>query len=85
MTTTAMIVGMLPIAFGIGAGSEARQPMALAVTGGLVTSTLLTLVLVPVVFTYIDDFQLWIQSFFKGGKPPAANVSEPAPAKVVVR
>jgi len=57
MTTIAMIAGMLPIALGIGAGSEVRSPMAIAVIGGLMTSTLLTLVAVPVIFTYIDWFQ----------------------------
>ncbi len=57
MTTIAMITGMLPIALGIGAGSEVRSPMAIAVIGGLMTSTLLTLVVVPVIFTYIDSFQ----------------------------
>ncbi len=57
MTTIAMITGMMPIALGIGAGSETRSPMAIAVIGGLMTSTLLTLVVVPVIFTYIDSFQ----------------------------
>lgn len=61
MTTIAMIVGMMPIAIGVGAGSEARQPMAICVIGGLITSTLLTLVVVPVVFTCIDDFQNWLK------------------------
>ncbi len=61
MTTVAMIAGMMPIAIGVGAGSEARAPMAICVVGGLITSTLLTLVVVPVVFTCIDDFQLWIK------------------------
>jgi len=63
MTTIAMIAGMLPIALGIGAGSEARAPMAICVVGGLITSTLLTLIIVPVVFTYIDDFQNWLVKF----------------------
>jgi HAE1 family hydrophobic/amphiphilic exporter-1 len=54
MTTLAMIFGMLPLAFAIGAGAEMRAPMARAVIGGLVTSTLLTLVVVPVVYTYLD-------------------------------
>jgi hydrophobic/amphiphilic exporter-1 (mainly G- bacteria), HAE1 family len=57
MTTIAMIAGMAPIAVGFGAGSEVRAPMAIAVIGGLITSTLLTLVVVPVVYSYIDDFQ----------------------------
>jgi hydrophobe/amphiphile efflux-1 (HAE1) family protein len=60
MTTIAMISGMLPIALGIGAGSETRSPMAIAVIGGLITSTLLTLVVVPVIFTYVDKVQGWI-------------------------
>jgi multidrug efflux pump subunit AcrB len=63
MTTIAMIAGMLPIALGIGAGSEARAPMAICVVGGLITSTLLTLVIVPVVFTYVDDCQIWFKRF----------------------
>jgi hydrophobic/amphiphilic exporter-1 (mainly G- bacteria), HAE1 family len=58
MTTLAMIFGMLPTA--LGAGSEFRAPMAHAVIGGLITSTLLTLVVVPVVYTYLDDFGSWM-------------------------
>ncbi len=65
MTTIAMIAGMLPIAAGLGAGSEARAPMAVSVIGGLFMSTLLTLVVVPVVFTYMDDVQNWFKSFVK--------------------
>jgi HAE1 family hydrophobic/amphiphilic exporter-1 len=56
MTTLAMIFGMLPLALAIGQGAEMRAPMARAVIGGLVTSTLLTLVVVPVVYTLLDDF-----------------------------
>jgi len=55
MTTIAMIFGMLPLALGIGAGAETRAPMAYAIIGGLITSTLLTLVVVPVVYTLLDD------------------------------
>ncbi len=57
MTTLAMIFGMLPTAFGRGEGSESRSPMAMAVIGGLTTSTLLTLVVVPVVYTLMDDLR----------------------------
>lgn len=57
MTTAAMIFGMLPLAFGIGPGAESRAPMAHAIIGGLVTSTLLTLVVVPVVYTLLDDLK----------------------------
>ena len=55
MTTFAMIFGMLPLALGSGEGSEQRAPMAHAVIGGIITSTLLTLVVVPVLYTYLDD------------------------------
>jgi HAE1 family hydrophobic/amphiphilic exporter-1 len=61
MTTVAMIFGMLPLAFALGEGSEARAPMARAVIGGLVTSTLLTLFVVPVVYTLLDDAGVWLR------------------------
>ena len=77
MTTVAMIAGMLPIALGLGAGSEARAPMAICVIGGLITSTLLTLIIVPVVFTYVDDFQQWFIRFL-----PKADVDAPAVAHI---
>jgi HAE1 family hydrophobic/amphiphilic exporter-1 len=60
MTTMAMAAGMLPTALSIGKGSEFRQPMAVAVIGGLMTSTVLSLLLVPVVYEFIDDFERWI-------------------------
>ncbi len=65
MTTLAMIFGMLPTALALGAGAEFRAPMAHAVIGGLITSTLLTLVVVPVVYTYLDDFGAWAGVFAK--------------------
>ncbi|MBD2446827.1 efflux RND transporter permease subunit [Nostoc sp. FACHB-152] len=60
MTSLATIAGTLPLALGLGAGSEVRQPMGIAIMGGFTTSTLLTLVVVPVIFSYIDNFQNWI-------------------------
>lgn len=75
MTTIAMIAGMLPVALGIGAGSEARAPMAIAVIGGLVTSTVFTLVVIPVVFTYVDDFQNWLKAVvFRGATGNSASL-----------
>ncbi|HEX5872730.1 MAG TPA: efflux RND transporter permease subunit, partial [Longimicrobium sp.] len=65
MTTMAMIFGMLPIAIGMGEGGGFRAPMARAVIGGLITSTLLTLVVVPVAYTYFDDFGGWVARGFK--------------------
>lgn len=55
MTTLAMIFGMVPVALGLGAGSEMRVSMAITVIGGLITSTVLTLVVVPVAYTVVDD------------------------------
>jgi len=55
-----MAAGMLPTALAIGKGSEFRQPMAVAVIGGLITSTVLSLVMVPVVYEIIDDFEHWL-------------------------
>ena len=60
MTTLAMIFGMLPLAFAIGAGAEMRAPMARAVVGGLLTSTLLTLLVVPVMYTFMEDLGGWL-------------------------
>ncbi len=60
MTTVAMVAGMLPVAMGWGGDSEFRSPMAIAVIGGLTTSTLLTLVIVPAVFTVFDDIERWM-------------------------
>lgn len=62
MTTVAMIAGMLPIALGLGADASFRQPMATAVIGGLLTSTALSLLVVPVVFTYVNGFEQWIRA-----------------------
>ena len=64
MTTAAMVFGMLPTALKIGEGAETRAPMAIAVIGGLITSTLLTLVVIPVVYTLVDD----LENFFKKKK-----------------
>jgi len=61
MTTVAMAAGMLPTALAIGAGGAFRAPMAIAVIGGLISSTLLSLVLVPVVYEVIDDFEIWLK------------------------
>ncbi|MDO8670101.1 MAG: efflux RND transporter permease subunit [Dehalococcoidia bacterium] len=69
MTTLAMIFGMLPSAIGIGAGSEMRKPMSVAVIGGLLTSTLLTLVVVPVAYSLIADLSARI---LRSRQAPAA-------------
>ncbi len=68
MTTLAMIFGMLPLALALGAGAEMRAPMARAVVGGLITSTFLTLLVVPVMYSILDDFGNWIKKSWKGKK-----------------
>ncbi len=55
MTTGSTLLGMLPLALGLGAGAELRQPMAVAIMGGLITSTLLSLIIVPVLYTLLED------------------------------
>jgi HAE1 family hydrophobic/amphiphilic exporter-1 len=66
MTTLAMIFGMLPVALGIGKGAEIRAPMGRAVIGGLLTSTILTLLVIPVVYTLFDDIGNWIKKKWHG-------------------
>lgn len=80
MTSLATIAGTVPLALGIGAGAEVRQSMGVAILGGFTTSTLLTLVVVPVLFSYIDDFQNWMLNIVKHGfgmkKKQRRNVAE---------
>jgi multidrug efflux pump subunit AcrB len=60
MTTVAMVAGMIPVSIGIHGDASFRAPMAVAVMGGLITSTCLTLVIVPAAFTLIDDIERWL-------------------------
>ncbi len=76
MTTFSTIAGMLPIALEIGADAETRSPMAIAVIGGMTTATLLTLVVVPVIFTYIDGLQWRIGKWFGGSNSDDSDDSE---------
>ncbi|MBJ7311331.1 efflux RND transporter permease subunit [Rugamonas sp. CCM 8940] len=66
MTTLAMVFGMLPMAIGMGDGGETQAPMGRAVIGGVLTSTLLTLVVVPVAYTYLDNLGKRAKRFFQG-------------------
>jgi multidrug efflux pump subunit AcrB len=75
MTTFAMTAGMLPIALGFGADSSFRQPMALAAIGGLLSSTALSLLVVPVVFTYVDGFERWLRKLWPHGEKTAPSAS----------
>ncbi len=86
MTSIATIAGIFPLALGIGSGAEVRQPMGIAIMGGFITSTMLTLVVVPVFFSYVDNFQYWISNTVRygwgkkapemrgGGRDPSSSV-----------
>ncbi len=74
MTTLAMVFGMVPLAFALSEGSEQRAPMGQAVIGGVITSSLLTLVVVPVIYCYLDDLAAWGRRRF-GRRQAAAEVS----------
>jgi hydrophobic/amphiphilic exporter-1 (mainly G- bacteria), HAE1 family len=85
MTTVAMIFGMLPLALAIGEGAEQRAPMARAVIGGLITSTMLTLFVVPVMSTLLEDGVAWVRGVparirgKRGGKGGGESTGEPRP------
>jgi len=64
MTTLAMVFGMLPMSLGLGDGGETQAPMGRAIIGGVITSTLLTLVVVPVLYTYCDTLGAKIKAWF---------------------
>ncbi len=81
MTTTAMIAGMLPIALGMGGDASFRQPMAIAVIGGLLTSTMLSLLVIPVAFTYIDDFKAFCTTLTTKIKHALDTKNEPYNSK----
>ncbi|MEN6441508.1 MAG: efflux RND transporter permease subunit [Syntrophobacter sp.] len=80
MTTLAMIFGMLPLALALGPGAEMRAPMARAVIGGLITSTLLTLVMVPVAYTLLEDFAeaVAVRARGRGGRMKVESGGAPA-------
>ena len=78
MTTLAMVFGMMPLALGLGEGASQRAPMAHAVIGGLISSTLLTLVVVPVVLVYIDRIGLWTKNRFSRSADELARQHKPA-------
>ncbi len=79
MTTLAMVFGMVPLAFALTEGSEQRAPMGQAVIGGVITSSLLTLVVVPVIYCWLDDLSAWAKARF-GAAAAAKPLDERAPA-----
>jgi HAE1 family hydrophobic/amphiphilic exporter-1 len=81
MTTLAMIFGMMPLALGLGEGGEQRAPMAHAVIGGLLSSTVLTLIFVPVALTYLDGLARRLRPFLPRSADDAHRKEAPHPAE----
>lgn len=84
MTTLAMIFGMLPMAMGISDGAETQAPMGRAVIGGIITSTLLTLLVVPIAYTYLDNLGKKAKAYFAHREPAREPAHEPAPVTAAV-
>ena len=78
MTTLAMVFGMVPLAFALSEGAEQRAPMGQAVIGGVITSSLLTLVVVPVIYCYLDDLSAWLRRRFGASPVPVSGVNPAA-------
>jgi HAE1 family hydrophobic/amphiphilic exporter-1 len=81
MTTAAMIGGMTPLALGLGEGGETQAPMGRAIIGGVITSTLLTLVVVPVLYTYLDRWAEYRKAKRAARLAPSASDAAPEPAR----
>jgi HAE1 family hydrophobic/amphiphilic exporter-1 len=90
MTTLAMIFGMVPLAFALTEGSEQRAPKRQAVIGGVITSSQLTLVELPVVYCYMDDLASWLRRKLgpkrhAGGGGGGSGQGQPLPASKIDR
>jgi len=77
MTTLALIAGMIPVAIGHGEGADFRAPLGRAVIGGTITSTLLTLLVIPTVYEILDDFRSWVACQLR--RRARAGAAEPVP------
>jgi HAE1 family hydrophobic/amphiphilic exporter-1 len=87
MTTLAMLAGMVPIAVGIGSAAKMRQSMGVAIIGGLIVSTLVTLIVVPAVFEYVDRFREFVESKFRitDGDDTWDREEEKAPVRRILK
>jgi len=82
MTAFSTIAGMLPVAIGLGAGAETRAPMGTAIVGGMLTSTILTLLVVPVMYSVMDDVAGWVRRLIFGAQvAPATEGMSPVPVE----
>src|SRR5665213_282922 len=77
MTTLALIAGMLPVAIGHGEGADFRAPLGRAVIGGVITSTLLTLIVIPTIYEILDELKEWASAKFLRKKPAPAGARAP--------
>jgi multidrug efflux pump len=75
MTTMAALLGALPLALGTGNGAETRQPLGISIVGGLIVSQMLTLYTTPVVYLYMDSFQIWLKRKYTKKHPQIAAVA----------
>jgi Cu/Ag efflux pump CusA len=82
MTTIAMIAGMTPIAMGWAGDPSFRAPMGVAVIGGLVVSTIMSLFIVPAMFTVVDDFQQWLGRIGRRNTADSDAETMPAPSAI---
>jgi multidrug efflux pump subunit AcrB len=80
MTTMAAILGTLPIAIGIGAGADLRQPLGIAVVGGLLVSQALTLFTTPVTYLYMEQFAEWVDRVRHRGTAPEQPATPSSPS-----
>ena len=80
MTTIALIAGMIPVALGRGEGADFRAPLGRAVIGGVITSTLLTLLVIPTVYEILDNFREWAMGKFRR-RLPGHTQAAAAPAR----
>ena len=84
MTTFALIAGMIPVALGRGEGADFRAPRGRAIIGGVITSTFLTLLVIPTIYEILDDWRLKVAGLFNMPKRPATD-EFPMPAEASVR
>jgi multidrug efflux pump len=76
MTTMAALLGGLPLALGTGTGAELRRPLGITIVGGLIVSQMVTLFSTPVIYLYLDRFQIWIERHRRRGGPAPQPVQE---------
>jgi HAE1 family hydrophobic/amphiphilic exporter-1 len=77
MTAFSTVAGMIPIAIGLGQGAESRSPMGTCVVGGMITSTLLTLVVIPVMYSLLDDLRSWVKRLWPGSDAVPPSTTSP--------